>query len=89
MPLPALLQGGVQGRVRSWADSQQGQVMLSMQHNRWCGNIGRAHRSNGIYIIGEQQASCIGARGNVAVPGMLTARHVLPATRQGQAAAGS
>ncbi|PRW44998.1 DNA-directed primase polymerase isoform X1 isoform B [Chlorella sorokiniana] len=43
-------EGGVQGRVRSWVQLED--VMLfSMRDNRWCGNVGRQHKSNGIYIV--------------------------------------
>ncbi|CAL8468734.1 g8274 [Coccomyxa elongata] len=45
-------QGGVQGAVRSWVEwPEAGLLLLNMRHNRWCGNIGRAHRSNGIFYV--------------------------------------
>lgn len=46
-------QGDVQGRVRCWQylpDSAT--LLLSMRDNRWCANVGRAHRSNGIFYSG-------------------------------------
>lgn len=47
------LQGGVQGQVRSWL-CLPGSLVLNMKHNRWCGNVERAHKSNGIYYVGER-----------------------------------
>lgn len=45
-------QGGVQGRVRTWVySSQTGTLLLNMRDNRWCANVGRAHRSNGVYYV--------------------------------------
>jgi hypothetical protein len=46
-------QGGVQGRVRSWVGTppETGLLLLNMRDNRWCGNVGRAHRSNGIFYV--------------------------------------
>jgi hypothetical protein len=46
------LQGGVQGEVRSWL-RLPGSVVFNMKHNRWCGNVERPHKSNGIYYVGE------------------------------------
>jgi hypothetical protein len=49
--------GGVQGEARSWL-LQPGPagtlptVVLNIRHNRWCGNVGRPHKSNGIYMCG-------------------------------------
>ncbi|GIL44777.1 hypothetical protein Vafri_2278 [Volvox africanus] len=44
-------EGGVQGRVRCWQYLEDtATLLLSMRENRWCANIGRAHRSNGIYF---------------------------------------
>ena len=47
------VQGGVQGRVRSWvaAPPETGLLLLNMRDNRWCGNVGRAHRSNGTFYV--------------------------------------
>ena len=49
--------GGVRGVLHSWSlslSSRRDFPVLKMryqvQRNRWCGNIGRAHRSNGIYL---------------------------------------
>lgn len=50
-------QGGVAGEVRSWL-MQPGPgsfiVMFNIRGNRWCGNIGRQHRSNGIFYCGKR-----------------------------------
>ena len=53
------MQGGVQGQVRSWVDwPGAGLLLLNMRGNRWCGNVGRAHKSNGIFYVVDLQASC-------------------------------
>uniref|UniRef100_A0A383WFI1 DNA-directed primase/polymerase protein n=1 Tax=Tetradesmus obliquus TaxID=3088 RepID=A0A383WFI1_TETOB len=44
------VQGGVQGAVRSWL-RLPGSVVLNMRGNRWCGNVERQHKSNGIYYV--------------------------------------
>jgi len=46
--------GGVQGEVRSWL-LQPGSscVLYNIKNNRWCGNVGRPHKSNGIYYCGK------------------------------------
>ena len=35
-----VMQGGVQGRVRSWVQLED-VILFSMRDNRWCGNVGR------------------------------------------------
>ena len=47
------VQGGVQGQVRSWVATppETGLLLLNMRDNRWCSNVGRAHRSNGIFYV--------------------------------------
>ena len=41
--------GGVEGLIRRWAYFQQGEMLIyDVIRNRWCHNIGRAHRSNNI-----------------------------------------
>jgi len=54
------VQGGVQGAVRSWVEwADAGLLLLNMKHNRWCANVGRAHRSNGIfYVVSLQVPFC-------------------------------
>jgi hypothetical protein len=50
-----LLQGGAQGRVRTWTvlgTDNKKVIALNIKGNRWCENIGRAHKSNGIFYIG-------------------------------------
>lgn len=50
-------QGGVQGCIRSWVHWDDiGAMLYNIKDNRWCGNINRAHKSNGIYIIADLQA---------------------------------
>jgi hypothetical protein len=50
------VQGGVAGSVRSWALLDGGSLLLlNVRGNRWCGNIGRAHRSNGIFYVVDLQ----------------------------------
>jgi hypothetical protein len=49
------LQGGVQGEVRSWL-CLPGSVVYNMKNNRWCSNVERAHKSNGIYYVGESNS---------------------------------
>jgi hypothetical protein len=46
--------GGVQGEVRSWLlQAGSACVVYNIKGNRWCGNVGRAHKSNGIFFCGE------------------------------------
>ncbi|KAL3150700.1 hypothetical protein ABBQ32_000488 [Trebouxia sp. C0010 RCD-2024] len=50
-------QGGVQGSIRCWVHWDDIRVILyNIKDNRWCGNINRAHKSNGIYVIADMQA---------------------------------
>ena len=50
----------MQGQVRSWVDwPEAGLLLLNMRGNRWCGNVGRAHKSNGIFYVVDLQASCV------------------------------
>jgi len=54
--LAAAVQGGVQGRVRSWTVwPEAGLLLLNMRDNRWCANIGRFHASNGIFYVVDLQ----------------------------------
>ncbi|GAB4817437.1 hypothetical protein N2152v2_004483 [Parachlorella kessleri] len=49
-------EGGSAGSVRSWALLDGGSLLLfSMRGNRWCGNIGRQHRSNGVFYVVDLQ----------------------------------
>jgi len=34
---------------------EAGLLLLNMRSNRWCGNIGRAHKSNGIFYVVDIQ----------------------------------
>lgn len=50
-------QGHIQGSIRSWfAWDDIGVMLYNIKDNRWCGNVGRAHKSNGIFIIADLQA---------------------------------
>lgn len=42
---------GTCGQIRSWAAVGQDVVLVSMKGTRWCGNVGRHHKSNGIYYV--------------------------------------
>lgn len=43
----------MQGRVRCWQHQPAAELLLlSMRDNRWCANVGRQHKSNGIYYTG-------------------------------------
>ena len=56
----ACVQGGVQGHVRSWVDwPEAGLLLLNMRGNRWCGNIGRPHKSNGIFYVVDLQVRLV------------------------------
>ncbi|KAL3775230.1 hypothetical protein ACHAW5_006099 [Stephanodiscus triporus] len=39
--------GGIQGRIRAWS-LENYQLSYQMSDNRWCENIGRAHKSNNV-----------------------------------------
>jgi hypothetical protein len=45
------VQDGTCGQIRSWAAVGQDVVLVSMKGTRWCGNVGRHHKSNGIYYV--------------------------------------
>jgi hypothetical protein len=50
-------QGGAQGHVRTWvAWPEASLLLLNMRGNRWCGNVGRAHASNGVFYVADLQA---------------------------------
>ena len=52
-----MFQGGTAGHVRSWIWLPVEMVLLlNIGGNRFCGNIGRQHKSNGIYYIVDLQA---------------------------------
>ena len=52
-----MFQGGTAGHVRSWIWLPAEMVLLlNIGGNRFCGNIGRQHKSNGIYYIVDLQA---------------------------------
>ena len=40
--------GGVQGKIRVWSLVESNYMSYQMSDNRWCENIGRAHKSNNI-----------------------------------------
>ncbi|XP_035664104.1 DNA-directed primase/polymerase protein-like [Branchiostoma floridae] len=46
--------GGVYGGIRQWTYFSQGEVLMyDIAHNRWCENIGRAHRSNHVMFVAD------------------------------------
>ncbi|XP_035664107.1 DNA-directed primase/polymerase protein-like [Branchiostoma floridae] len=46
--------GGVHGGIRQWTYFSQGEVLMyDIVHNRWCENIGRAHRSNHVMFVAD------------------------------------
>jgi hypothetical protein len=46
----------VRGAVRSWLLSEEmGVLILNMRDNRYCGNVGRQHKSNGIFYVVDMQ----------------------------------
>eukprot|EP00775_Hariotina_reticulata_P013269 gene13269-13400_t len=48
------VQGGVQGSIRSWVmQPGSGCICFNMKDNRYCANVGRQHRSNGVYYVAE------------------------------------
>jgi hypothetical protein len=48
--------GGGRGAVRSWAPLGAGALLLNLRGNRFCGNVGREHRSNGVFYVVDLQA---------------------------------
>eukprot|EP00698_Gefionella_okellyi_P026312 TRINITY_DN996_c2_g1_i1.p1 TRINITY_DN996_c2_g1~~TRINITY_DN996_c2_g1_i1.p1 ORF type:complete len:502 (-),score=60.13 TRINITY_DN996_c2_g1_i1:432-1937(-) len=51
--------GGVQGALRSWIYYQASQtIVYNVVQNRWCGNVQRPHKSNGIYIVADLLKRC-------------------------------
>ncbi|KAK9866309.1 hypothetical protein WJX84_009713 [Apatococcus fuscideae] len=43
--------------VRSWAYwDTEGLLLLNMRGTRWCGNVQREHRSNGVFYVADLQA---------------------------------
>eukprot|EP00873_Tetraselmis_striata_P020119 jgi/Tetstr1/440383/TSEL_028717.t1 len=52
-------QGGIQGVVRSWMMLDDANLLvLNIRNNRWCANIGRAHKSNGVFYVVDFQSGC-------------------------------
>ncbi|XP_078581195.1 DNA-directed primase/polymerase protein-like [Branchiostoma floridae x Branchiostoma japonicum] len=45
---------GVYGGIRQWTYFSQGELLMyDIAHNRWCENIGRAHRSNHVMFVAD------------------------------------
>lgn len=45
-------EGGRPGSIRRWTFFPQGKILVyDIKDNRWCGNIGREHKSNNIMIV--------------------------------------
>lgn len=48
--------GGPSAAIRGWASLDGGAVLLfTIKGSRWCGNVGRHHRSNGVYYVADLQ----------------------------------
>lgn len=65
--LPTALQGGVQGRVRSWAALEDDLLLFTMRDNRFCGNVGRWGRvlRASMMLFRRRRAVCVcGGRGH-------------------------
>eukprot|EP01116_Phalansterium_solitarium_P006383 TRINITY_DN1867_c0_g2_i1.p3 TRINITY_DN1867_c0_g2~~TRINITY_DN1867_c0_g2_i1.p3 ORF type:complete len:152 (+),score=67.97 TRINITY_DN1867_c0_g2_i1:501-956(+) len=44
--------GGVQGSLRSWVYFEQSKVLIyNISKNRYCENLGRAHKSNHVFYV--------------------------------------
>lgn len=39
------------GGIRSWMTIDDGVILYNIKDNRYCGNIGREHRSNGVFYV--------------------------------------
>jgi hypothetical protein len=48
--------GGGRAAVRSWVPLGAGALLLNLRGNRFCGNVGREHRSNGVFYVVDLQA---------------------------------
>jgi hypothetical protein len=42
------MRGGIQGKIRAWSFDGAQFISYHMSDNRWCENIGRAHKSNNV-----------------------------------------
>lgn len=55
-----LLQDGVRGWIRNWAWSEEERLLVfNIGGNRFCHNVGRHHKSNGVYYIADLQVNLI------------------------------
>lgn len=53
-PYPALddfIKVASGGGIRSWMAIDDGVILYNIKDNRYCGNIGRQHRSNGVFYV--------------------------------------
>jgi hypothetical protein len=53
-PYPALdefVRTVSRGGIRSWMTVDDGVILYNIKDNRYCGNIGREHRSNGVFYV--------------------------------------
>ncbi len=50
----------MQGRIRNWLLVGDGVLVFNIRGNRFCRNVGRAHKSNGIYVVGAAYVYCMG-----------------------------
>lgn len=56
------VEGGIQGLIRSWFDigttedcTTASVRLYNIRRNRYCGNVGRQHKSNGIFYVVDMQ----------------------------------
>jgi hypothetical protein len=52
--------GSASARTRGWAHAPEARVVLAPFRApfRWCGNVGRHHRSNGVFAVADLEAGC-------------------------------
>lgn len=39
--------------MRSWVELEPGLLLFNMRDNRYCGNVGRQHKSNGVFYVAD------------------------------------
>ena len=59
--------GGVQGELAGWTlytamSGTSYRLQYNVIRNRWCGNVGRAHKSNGIILEADLTFRCVTQR---------------------------
>ena len=54
------MQEGVRGWIRNWVWSEEERLLLmNIGGSRFCNNVGRHHKSNGIYYLADLQVQQI------------------------------